>query len=239
MNENPIPLVSREAVLGAFDMFGAGRDEDFEAFRTRVEAAAEAYRSWRDPDAPAWRAKDLRKQLKNLGTSIEKTLLAIDDLSQESFDLLKETAETASKAPSPFENEPGYSPPPPPKQRVSRMFTDLIEFKDMIDRHLEPPKGRKGPAPREDLIALIETLTDIYSNISGRSPTHSNTKDSIYEGTAQSHAGRFITLIVKDIDPEVPETTISNTFRIVLRKRRETGQLRGHYVLSRVTGRDQ
>lgn len=223
MIEYAIPLVSAEALLGAFDMFGPGCQKDFKAFHSRVEAAAEAYRCFRSPADSGRQAKYLRRQLAQLRASIEETLGAFDDLVQESFDILKETAETASKSPSPFENEPGYVPPPPPKQRVSRMLLDLCEFSEMIDQHLNPPKARKGPVPRDDLIALIATLTDVYIDISGQTPTHSNTKGSVYEGTAQSHAGRFITLLVKEIAPEVPDTTISNTFASVLRKRRRDG----------------
>ena len=67
------PPVDRETVFRAFDMFGAGSDEEFDAFRSGVELAAQAYLSYRNPDAPAWRARDLRKQLATLKASIEKT----------------------------------------------------------------------------------------------------------------------------------------------------------------------
>ena len=69
--------------------------------------------------------------------------------------------------------------------------------------------GKKGPTPMRTLPFTVEALADLYEEVTGRTATHSPSKNSEYVGSPQSAAGKFMEAFFKCVDDDLPPERIS------------------------------
>lgn len=105
--------------------------------------------------------------------------------------------------------------------RLATLVRELRAFRAHLEDHADQSPVSKGPSARPELDTLIEALLDLWEAWLEAPITHSASKDSIYEGTPQSVAGRYVTRLVKVIDPEIPETRIARALSVILKRARE------------------
>lgn len=157
-------------------------------------------------------ARELRPPINRLRGSLEKTCDAIDDLPAESFEILaKGFASDFAKL---SDRDDG-------KSRMSNIMREIVEFTEHVGQHVNVERDPKGPTPRPELNSLVEKLLDLYEMLIEEPPTHSVTKASVYEGAPQSHAGRYVHLVVQAIDPEIPPSRVSRALSVCLAARRD------------------
>jgi len=136
-------------------------------------------------------------------------LRATSDYSGTMFSLLNSRAQTAlldalaTVAPRKAEEETNFS----------RILSGKLE-KSIIDQAIDAAiiklKEQTGPDPDHDFELLVQLLCEVFTNITGQTPTYF--LDPADEKLA-SEAGVFIVNAMKQIDPTVPSSRIKTALR--------------------------
>lgn len=104
-----------------------------------------------------------------------------------------------------------------------RMRGDMVVIQEIAERAKEAIGflgAKPGPEGSISLYILVHDLCALYRELTGKPVTHSPYKGTKYVGAPQSHAGRFVALVVRAIDPAVTPQQINTTLQYVVQKSR-------------------
>jgi hypothetical protein len=92
-----------------------------------------------------------------------------------------------------------------------RMAHNIDEFDaDELREALESALAvANGPKRDGELRVTVSWLLEVYESGSGRTPTHSNRKNALYEQTPQSRAGGFVMACIRAVDTETLPSAVS------------------------------
>jgi hypothetical protein len=116
---------------------------------------------------------------------------------------------------------------PPTESR--RVFEQLHQMAAAVDHvvdcvTLALAKGQKGgPGPRKTLPIIIGLLASVYEEATGLEFTHTPYVKTEYKGIPQSHAGRFVTAFLKNVDPDLATTAIATEMARFVKSRKSSG----------------
>jgi hypothetical protein len=99
-------------------------------------------------------------------------------------------------------------------QVVDQLSADLLLFKTATKRAIAGA-SKRGPRVDVSLYLLVEALSDLYSELTGESVTHNPYDRTLYRGTPQSVAGRFILAAAKAIDSGIRSTAVNTAVGVL------------------------
>lgn len=215
-SETPTPKASRvidSAVIeAAFDMLNEEGRPVIGAVDSSLSMFARQYLDAKALREAQPKAKDLRAKMEPFAAALQTVVEMVDDLPDEAFRALN--ASGGPEAKTQLWEEAGDI-------HFPDLLCDLIAFSERFNTWFDMPRDPKGPQTRPELTDFVTSLVELYTLYVEAQPTHSASKDSVYDGAPQSHAGRYVDLVVRAVDPEIPPSRVSNTLKQVLRKMRE------------------
>lgn len=219
-SETPTPKASRvidSAIIeAAFDMLNEEGRPVIGAVDSALSMFARQYLDAKALREAQPKAKDLRARMEPFAAALQTVVEMVDELPEEAFQALNLSG--GPEAETQLWREAGDI-------HLPDLLCDLIAFSERFETWFNMPRDPKGPQARPELAELVTSLIDLYTMYIEAPPTHSASKDSVYDGAPQSHAGRYVDLVVRAVDPEIPPSRISNTLKQVLRKMREDGEI--------------
>ncbi|MEL6243832.1 MAG: hypothetical protein AAFQ85_00605 [Pseudomonadota bacterium] len=209
-------VIDSTIIEAAFDMLNEEGRPAFDAVERALNMFAHQYLDAKSRRKATPKAKDLRAKMEPFAEALQAVVEMIDELPEEAFRALN--ASGGSEAKTQLWEEAGDI-------HLPDLLCDLIAFSERFDTWFNMPEDPKGPRARPELKDFVTSLIELYTMYIEAPPTHSASKDSIYEGAPQSHAGRYVDLIVRAVDPEIPPSRVSGTLKKVLRSMRENGDI--------------
>jgi hypothetical protein len=99
-------------------------------------------------------------------------------------------------------------------QVVDQLSADLLLFKLAAKRAIVGA-SKRGPRLDVSLYLLVEALGKVYTKLTGESVTHNPYDKTLYRGTPQSVAGRFILAAAKAIDSGIRSTAVNTAVSVL------------------------
>jgi hypothetical protein len=102
----------------------------------------------------------------------------------------------------------------------------LIDRPDLIAAAARQAHRRlstvRGPDTDCTLHITVGLLVDMYEGVTGLTATCTRAIGGIYSQQSQSRAGRFISFVMAELEPELPPSRVSNALRLAIRHRKLT-----------------
>lgn len=201
-----MPLTMPADLLAeAFRILNPSTDKDSKLISDRIDSALAAYAQRQAFDAASDSRRDQRSKLVKLAARVEQMradLSALDEVCEGNIAVqlsLQEHRFGPRVDGLQFVQEFGLS-----SERLA------VAIRQTIRDHFPGGRVARGPKPVPALCVLIGELSHIYEQFSENEVTHTTYKHSNeYAGEPCSHAGKFILMWVRYIDPTVAPTRVS------------------------------